>query len=204
MNRKFTFLISFLVVSLARFFPLSYIIGSFGSFFSASTIASALVGKYSSVWSLGLFFIAYKKTNFLMFLLNRSPLLFSAWDYKAPNLLVSVIIPLVSILLFIAHPLGFYAWPYAMYWFLPILIFLSKKESIFLKSLSSVFVAHAVGSIIFLHTHEMSPDSWIALMPVVAFERMIMAISLAGIDLLIQRVFQALSTHKKVLVKESI
>lgn len=188
MNKKFAFLISFFVFCLARLVPFSYMIGSLGAFFSASTIAATLLGTYGSLWSLVLFFLLNKKLTSVQFLFNRIPLLFAGLSYRSSNSIVSVVAPLLCVVLFVIHPVGFYAWSYSMYWLVPVILFFNKSETIFSRALSSVLIAHAVGSVVWLYTHDMTPEFWLSLIPVVAVERIVMALSVTMIDLAIQKI----------------
>ena len=90
----------------------------------------------------------------------------------------SSFIPLVCMGLFWLHPVGQQAWFYALYWLIPLAgKFLSKR--LFFRSLGSTFTAHAVGSTLWLYTVPMPAEAWIALIPVVAMERILFA---AGIS----------------------
>jgi len=185
--------------------PLSYIIGSYASFFSLTTVVAALVGKYSSLWSLVLFFITCKKISFLNFFyfgIKRVPLFFAAWSYKTSNKIISVVTPLVCMMLFIIHPIGFFSWGYTMLWLIPVSIFFSKTKNIFMKSLSSVFIAHAVGSVIWLYTHETDTALWISLIPVVIFERVLMAAIITMVEFCIIKIKCFFMTRSLQFCKE--
>ncbi len=175
----FLFLISVLTVFITKLIPLSFIIGSQKAFFSATTSLSLLVAAHSNLWMLLFFLIPLKDLSIAqlgLFLLNRIPLFFAAWSYRMPTAITSMVVPLNCFLLFILHPMGAQAWPYALYWFIPVVIYTLGYHTIFLKALSSVFVAHALGSVIWLYTHDMSPEIWLALIPIVAIERLLMAL----------------------------
>jgi hypothetical protein len=77
--------------------------------------------------------------------------------------------------LFIAHPFGFYAAPYALYWLIPMVIYFSRKKTVFLQALSATFIAHAVGSVIWLYLKALPTAVWLGLIPVVIFERLLYA-----------------------------
>ena len=55
-------------------------------------------------------------------------------------------------ILFIAHPVGAAAAPYAFYWFIPIFIAMMRNRTLWHDALASTFTAHAVGSVIWLYT----------------------------------------------------
>ena len=52
------------------------------------------------------------------------------------------------------------------------------------KSLGATFVAHAVGSIIWLHLMPMSSNMWLALIPIVPVERVCFAAAMSGMHYL--------------------
>lgn len=191
MNKILAFLVSFLMICFAHMIPISYIVGSYGSFFSATTIAAVLISKYSSLWSLVLFLFHLKKCSFihfLYFLIKRMPLFFSAWSYKSGHVMVEIFIPLFCMILFMLHPIGACAWLYTTYWLIPLLLHFNKNKNLFLKALSAVFVAHSVGSVIWLYTHEMQSEIWLNLIPVVAIERFLMAITITVFDIMTQKI----------------
>ena len=60
---------------------------------------------------------------------------------------------------------------YTLYWFIPIAISLMASKHPFLRALRGTFIAHAVGSVIWIYTVPMAAEQWLALIPVVALER---------------------------------
>lgn len=183
MKNYLLFLISFLAVLVAKCIPLSFIVGSQVAFFSGITSAAILMTRYLGFGTLFLCLFPLKSLSIeqlFLFLVNRSPLLFAGWSYRFSNIFTSVILPLSCFGLFIIHPIGQHAWPYALYWLIPVTIFTLKNKNIFLKSLEAVFVAHAVGSVIWIYTHQMEPEVWLSLIPVVALERILMAFGIVA------------------------
>ena len=100
-------------------------------------------------------------------------------------------ISLVCMVAFIAHPIGGAAWIYSLYWLIPA-IALALPEHLFLRSLGSTFTAHSIGSVIWLYAFPSTPAFWLALIPVVAFERLMFAsgisISYVALNALFSRV----------------
>jgi len=95
---------------------------------------------------------------------------------KVLSFLLHVLFPLTCIAIFCCHPVGRYAWPYAMYWFIPVVAYLGQKNKhVIVYALQSTFVAHAAGSIMWLFLRPLSPVSWLSLIPVVAAERLVLA-----------------------------
>jgi hypothetical protein len=105
----------------------------------------------------------------------------TTWTLDA---LLHIALPLTCIILFITNPAGKQAAPYASYWLIPIALWtlrilnLTPTNTWFatsLNALQSTFIAHAVGSIIWLYVVPMSANQWLALIPVVAIERLLIA-----------------------------
>lgn len=89
-------------------------------------------------------------------------------------------IPALCMLLFIAHPVGLYAAPYTLYWLLPIGIAYSTFcNHDVARALASAFTAHAAGSVMHLYlVQTLTSQDWIALIPVVAVERLFLALGM--------------------------
>ena len=92
---------------------------------------------------------------------------------KVFSFILAVIIPGLCIGLFSAHAGP--GWPYALYWLIPISLHLFTRNTILTRALISTFIAHALGSLIWSYTMPIHGTEWIALIPVVAVERMTMA-----------------------------
>ena len=102
---------------------------------------------------------------------------------KLARFVFSVFIPITCILLFIFHPSVGCGWWYSLYWLIPVVFWGVQsigllRNSVFATAISSTFVAHAVGSLIWCYLVPMSPDQWLALIPVVAVERFVSAASM--------------------------
>lgn len=184
MKNYFLLLTSLLMIFIAKFIPFSFIIGSQQAFFSGTTSIALVLARHGSFWIWFLCILPMKSlsiSQFFLFLLNRIPLFFASWLYRAPNLLASVIVPFLCCILFVGHPVGMHAWPYTLYWLIPMTIYFLNYKNIFFKALAAVFVAHAVGSVIWIYTHDMAAETWLALIPIVAIERLLMVFGvLAG------------------------
>src|SRR5262249_44654239 len=108
-------------------------------------------------------------------LLTGVPTLCASLYLSSTHWAVRVALPTLCMLLFWLHPVGLAAGVYALYWLIPVAVFYTKSRSFFLNALGSTFVAHAVGSVIWLYTVPMSSAAWLALLPVVAVERLLFA-----------------------------
>ena len=106
---------------------------------------------------------------------------------------VQVFLPLLCMVLFIAHPVGFIAAPYSFYWLIPVgLTFF--RPTIWRDALISSFVAHAVGSVIWIYMIPMSAAQWWGLIPVVLFERCAIAAGMVFVSVVARQFEQAFSS----------
>ncbi len=170
-------LVSFLLFRLAKISP---IIGGSFKFFSLSDVAMPLSGTLG----LGIAaLVASMRLGTKMMLAGVSltnagfylPGLFAAGCWTERKKFFQLFVPLVAMTLFVVHPIGFYAAPYSLYWLIPVTLYWLDKDSLFLDSLASTFVAHAVGSVIWLYVFRLPVQTWWALIPVVAVERLFFA-----------------------------
>lgn len=166
----------------SRFLSISKIAGSgmHLSFFSLFDSIMPLMGAVSFGFA-GFIVVLRTITRVAFFglspfsLLYHIPGLCAAASWSSSRKLISVGIPLLCIALFLLHPVGFKAAPYVLYWFIPVFIAFLQKPALFLRSLSSTFIAHAVGSVLWLYNLNTVPALWLNLIPVVLCERLIFA-----------------------------
>lgn len=105
---------------------------------------------------------------------------------------LQIIMPLICIVTFALHPVGSQCMTYTLYWFIPIVATL-LPSSVFLRSLSSTFVTHAVGSTIFLYTHPTTSTYWHTLIPQVWLERLIYTLLLSASYYIIKNIIAVLN-----------
>src|SRR3989344_5980978 len=134
-------------------------------------ILSVLIAEVSSYLLLG-------KAFTLINALRLLPMLFAAWYFGTKKDKLSFLVPVAAIILFVAHPVGRQVWFFALFWTIPIIIKLLPKkygERAFLRSLGATFTAHAVGGAMWNYIVPMTPAAWIALIPIVIYERLLFA-----------------------------
>ena len=113
-----------------------------------------------------------------------APMMFAAYYFwkngeRALSDRLSLAIPALAMLAFWLNPVGVQVWYYALYWTIPIIVkFLPDR--LLLRSYGATFTAHAVGSVLFLYMIPTVPALWIALIPVVAFERTVFALGISA------------------------
>lgn len=205
--KRISFLLVFPVLFLSSLFKISFGLGSFKFFFSGiNFIAPAISFCMQSV--VGMFFVPillfFKFSHQITFGLPTLIATLCWLNYGKSNFadfVMRFLFPLVAILIFTLHPIGGQAYFYSFYWFIPVLIYLTQKfnkfNSVFSFALSVSFVSHAVGSIIWLYAIPMTFAQWIALMPVVFFERFIFTAGSVAIYLITTKVAQ-LDIYKRV------
>ncbi len=108
---------------------------------------------------------------------------------KAAKIFFNVFLPIACIIAFAAHPVGSHAIAYALYWLIPPVLMAINSQNTFLqllnRALRITFITHALGSIFWLYVLPTTPIYWLALIPVVAIERLCFAgITTAAISLI--------------------
>jgi len=118
----------------------------------------------------------------LINILRLTPMLFAALYFAkySKGKFAQAVVPIACMALFVMHPVGAQAWQYSLYWLIPAAVLL-LPEHLLLRSFGSTFTAHAIGSVIWLYfMPAMAPVVWLALIPVVAFERSLFALGISG------------------------
>ena len=158
-----------------------------GGFLGAGAGAvSVLLAEVISFFWLG------KAVNMLNIIL-LAPMLFATAYFAmySRGKFAGAAISLACMAAFIAHPVGQQAWLYSLYWLVPA-IALALPEHLFLRSLGSTFTAHSIGSVVWLYAFPSTAAFWLALIPVVAVERLLFAsgisISYVALNALFARV----------------
>ena len=180
----------------------SKLVGAESQFFTLfqffGPVAGAFLGPVVGVLSVLIAEVASKMANHASFdlvtILRLTPMLFAAWYFGTKKDKLSFLVPIAAIILFVAHPVGRQVWFFALFWAIPIIIKLLPKkygEKAFLRSLGATFTAHAVGGAMWNYIVPMTPEAWVALIPIVIFERLLfaggIAISYIGFNTLLDK-----------------
>lgn len=164
-------------------------------FFILPAIFAALAAFFSLASSITLiasFFILKKLLFGGLFLTCGLPTLASAAAFGSIKrndkfaFVFQFLIPCICMILFVCHPVAGSAFLYSFYWFIPMVLYFSKSQNTLCVALSSTFVAHAVGSVMWLYSTNMSAEQWLALIPVVAFERLVAVLGIVFFYMLIK------------------
>jgi hypothetical protein len=171
---------------LVSFFTLNTIIGS-TMHFSVMNMSSPLIGLYGGFSGIFiLYFIRFFIKSFFFggaFLSIHSlylPSVFAAAYFARISLITRFIVPLSCIVLFNLHPVGHCAWYYSLYWLIPLILYYAPQRNIIAQAIASTFIAHAVGSVVWVYCLPMSAEMFTALMPIVPLERAVFATGTMG------------------------
>lgn len=178
------FISTFALMSCAYFIPFNKILGSWFGHFSWSSIAAPVSAYHFGLLSL-FSIIAVKgvfglQTLSLFYVCKRLPLLLSSWAFRSQSWITEVVIPAVCMMLFMVHPIGSQVFYYSFYWLIPVSLYFVPR-SIYTRSLSATFIAHAIGSVVWLYFRGLDVSVWNMLMPVVIVERLLMATGMVGL-----------------------
>ncbi|MEK6941520.1 MAG: hypothetical protein AABW85_01545 [archaeon] len=135
-----------------------------------------MVGALSVLGAQVLNIAVFGKAVSLIDALRLLPMVFAAIYFgsvKKKNW--SLIVPVLAITAFVLNPVGGQVWFFALFWTIPFLMKFVFPNRLFAKSLGATFTAHAVGGAIWAWTIPMTPAAWVALIPVVIFERTLFA-----------------------------
>jgi hypothetical protein len=181
----------------------SCIIGSQMAFFSGVNVMAPLAGRWFGVaGSCGLLLLGLATHSLLLGMFTLKSLAFyvpgfcAALYWATPHASIRLFLPLLCILLFILNPVGWQACVYTLYWLIPVCIYFLPHHTVFSQALGSTFIAHAVGSVIWIYADPMTPAIWLALIPVVLFERLLFA---TGMFLMLRIASVINSQHSSVL-----
>ena len=179
------------LVFLSHLLSFNWIIGSAHATFSWSSMMAPAVASNYGFGFLALFFISKKIYSLSLaglglLMLHRLPLVFSARAFEKREIFTSFVVPAFCIMLFSFHEVGSQVWYYSCYWFIPMVLYFASNSS-WSRALSASFVAHGVGSVVWLYAVSIPASFWIALIPVVVVERLLIAGGMLVCDYLVSR-----------------
>ncbi len=108
-------------------------------------------------------------------------------------------VPVLAILIFLAHPIGRQVPYYTLFWLIPLIAY-KFKSNLYLKSLGATFTAHAVGGAAWIWAFNLPAAVWNGLIPVVIAERLLFATGIAASFIVVRHTLIFLSS-KHVLPK---
>lgn len=125
---------------------------------------------------------------------DQSELISESNIYNLADIFFRVVTPAFCITLFVLHPIGSKAYAISLFWLIPAALFFIEKFipgvgdihylNVFSTALSSTFIMHAVGSLMWLYTGpHVTPEQWISWIPTTGTERLIFAIVMSVVYL---------------------
>lgn len=183
--KKIIFLLAFIILGFAAMqIPFTKIIGSslkFSLFDFYGPIAGAFVGSIWGLVTVGVMQIAnwawHGFATDAGTIIRFFPMLFSLL-YFARKLKWILLVPVIAMIAFWAHPEGRLAWYYALYWLIPIVAYFFYEKSLIARALGATFTAHAAGGALWIWVFNMKAEIWLGLIPVVWKERGLMTIGI--------------------------
>ncbi len=112
------------------------------------------------------------------------PMLFAAL-YFAKKGKLNIIVPIIAIVAFVAHPIGRTVWYYALFWIIPMVTYFLRDRFLLARALGATFTAHAVGGALWIWVFSLPAPIWNSLIPVVVVERILFTLGMAGSFLLV-------------------
>ena len=184
------------IAKISGLMKISFLVGSQMIWFSATNSVLPLAGAFGGVMGSGLVFfirqlihLIFFKTVSLSFLAFCIPGLCASLYWSTQHYVIRLLLPIACMGLFVIHPVGAQAFVYSLYWLIPVVLFFVPQKHLFLQALGSTFIAHAVGSVIWLYTVPMTAAMWMGLMPIVLFERVAFALGMVVMHYVISFIF---------------
>ena len=205
-KKGFIFLVLFsLLVYAGDKINFSPLIGADNQFFTLFQFFGPIAGSFLGpvvgilavlIAEVGNFLIVGKEWT-LINLVRLLPMLFAAYYFGTRKEKLNLLVPLLAILAFIVHPIGRQVWFFTLYWTIPIIVKLlpdKYSQNAFLRSLGETFTAHAVGGAAWIWTVSMTAEQWVGLIPIVAYERLLFTIGIAGSYIVFNTLLDKLDT----------
>ena len=185
-KRNVLFIIIFAVLGfLALQIPVAELEGSKAKFMvydAFAPIAGSFIGTLPGVVAVFLMqFINFLKDGAVVqdigTIIRFFPMLFAVL-YFARKSNFNLVIQVLAIIAFIAHPIGQTVWYYTLFWTIPIIAHFFRDKFLLARALGATFTAHAVGGALWIWAFAMPAGVWISLIPVVAMERALFALGI--------------------------
>ena len=204
LQKKILFLVIFTLLGFAALqIPFNKLAGSnvsFTLFDFFAPIAGAFLGPIFGIGSV----LVVEVGNMLIkhtpwtnaSIIRLFPTLFAVYFFavmskkQTPKWVLAV--PIISILAFIAHPIGRQVPYYTLFWFIPLVAY-RFKNNLFMRSLGATFIAHGVGGAAWIWALNLPAKVWNSLIPIVIEERLLFAAGIAISFVLTKKVLTVLA-----------
>src|SRR3989344_4747717 len=171
----------------------------------AGSFLGPIVGALSVLIAEITDFLFVGKELSLINILRLTPMLFAAYYFGSRKKSLSIVVPLIAMALFVLHPIGRQVWFFSLFWTIPIIAKILPEKyssSVISKSLGATFTAHAVGGAFWIWTVPMTAAQWIALIPIVIYERTLFASGIAVSYIAFNAALDKLVEKLKIDVKD--
>ncbi|MEX2029321.1 MAG: hypothetical protein WD963_02460 [Candidatus Paceibacterota bacterium] len=205
-KKNFLFIVIFVVLGfIALQVPVTQMEGSKAKFMvydAFAPVAGAFIGSVPGV--LAVFLVQF--FNFLAHgaiiedagtIIRFLPMLFAVL-YFAKKTRFNLVIPVLAIVAFIAHPIGQTVWYFTLFWTIPIIAHFFRNRFLLARALGATFTAHAVGGALWIWVFALPAPVWISLIPIVALERTMFALGICVSFVLVNNLL-ALLEKKQIL-----
>jgi hypothetical protein len=193
-------LLALVLASLSKFFSFNFMVGSLHTFFSLVNVAGPLtyaLGGYLGGLVFLVLNLAFSMKSAFLLTHTGLPNFLAGWYWYSDSKFLKLLVPIACMGLFWAKTFGTLAAPYALLWLIPIALTSFNVHNVFGKALGATFIAHCVGSVIWVYCVPMAVMSWFTLIPVALVER----VSLALMMVLTYKFLQAASIKINCLLK---
>jgi len=109
-----------------------------------------------------------------------------------------VAVPIIAIIAWNMNPIGRSVWYFSLYWLIPVACHFLRDRFLLARSLGATMTAHSVGGALWIWFFALPKAVWVALIPVVAAERLMFAVGITLMYLVVSNVL-ALLMKKRVL-----
>ncbi len=205
-KKNFLFIATFVVLGLiALQVPVTEIVGSrakFTVYDAFAPLAGSFIGSLPGMMAVFL----VQLVNFLVHGANIEdvgtvirffPTLFAVL-YFAKKRGVNVVIPILAVAAFIAHPIGRTVWYFSLFWIIPVAAHFIRDRFLFARALGATFTAHAVGGALWIWAFALPAPVWQSLIPVVMVERLLFALGICGSFVLVNNVLGFLEKKRVI------
>lgn len=104
-------------------------------------------------------------------------------------------VPVLAILVFLAHPYGRQVPYYTLFWVIPFIAY-RFRNNLYMKSLGATFTAHSVGGAAWIWAFNLKAAVWQGLIPVVISERLLFAAGIAVSYIVVKYTLSYLASRK--------
>ncbi|MBA2307171.1 hypothetical protein H0W26_03505 [Candidatus Dependentiae bacterium] len=175
-----------ILTRLLSFYPFFSFTGFSAFPFSLGYALSPLVGFYGTSTQMVFLYGAQTMLSFYLHPMNllssitHLPTVCGALFLTMDSRLFKGGIAALCIALFLLHPVGYTCSYYVAYWIPPVIIGLLSRKSVVLQAVGSTMTTHAVGSVIWLYTHDTTSLFWATLFYRVWAERLLCVTALVA------------------------